>query len=216
MRTLKLTIGLAALAVALMAAPTVGAAASLTVLPRAGTADTIDDTGGCDATGCIPLGLTGYISGGVTGAGPELRATPGVYRFTYLGNGNAADDDIFTLGGRVIHWDDPIGASFAYAVGAGGALPFTYTNLTTGASITDGAVNPTQELSYGLYPVNPWLVYIGLSDLPYVGAPGDHDFQDLAIRVTIPEPATWIMMLAGFAALGVPWGVRWIGKRAQA
>ena len=52
------------------------------------------------------------------------------------------------------------------------------------------------RLFFGL---KPGIAYIGLSDLPY---PGDHDFQDLGIRVSIPESPTWAMMLVGFAGLG--------------
>ncbi len=193
------TIGLAALTIALCAAPQAARAASIHVNPENGVLDTIDDTGGCGGTGCIPRGLSGYTSLGVTGTAPDLWLTPGTYRFTYLGNGDAADHDIFTVGDHVIHWNDPVGTSFSYTVTASGDLPFTYTNLTTGYSIANSAVAPDGRLDYGFYGVKPWLAYIGLSDLPY---PGDHDFQDLGIRVSIPESPTWAMMLVGFAGLG--------------
>jgi PEP-CTERM motif len=44
---------------------------------------------------------------------------------------------------------------------------------------------------------------LGLSDSPY---PGDHDFQDLTVLVTEPEPAS--IALLGSALLGMAFGVR--------
>jgi hypothetical protein len=193
------TIGLAALTIALVAAPQAARAASIHVTPENGVLDTIDDAGGCGTTGCIPLGLSGYTSLGVTGTAPEMWLTPGTYRFTYLGNGDAADSDTFTVGGHTIHSNDPIRTSFVYTVAAAGDLPFTYANLTTGYSISNSAVAPSGQLNFGFYGVKPWSAYIGLADLPY---PGDHDFQDLGIRVSIPESPAWAMMLVGFAGLG--------------
>ncbi len=190
-----------------VAASSPAAAGAISVNPMDGTAFTITDVGGCGPAGCIPTGLSGYISGGVaTGkTAPELMVTPGEYMFTYLGNGDAADHDIFTitLGSNVIHWNDAVGTSFTYTAGVSGMVPFVYTNETTGHSIADGAVSPMQDLAYGLFGVNPGLAYIGLADLPYNGGLGDTDFQDLGIRMTaIPEPGTWALMLLGFSGLG--------------
>jgi hypothetical protein len=191
----------AGLAVAASSPATAGA---ISVNPMDGTAFTITDTGGCGSGGCVPMALHGYISGGVTAGktAPELMVTPGEYRFTYLGDGDAEDHDTFTItvGANVIHWNDVIGTSFVYTVGSSGMVPFVYSNLTTGFSIADGAVSPTQELAYGLFGVSSGLAYVALTDLPY---PGDRDFQDLGIRMTaIPEPGVWAMMLLGFSGLG--------------
>jgi hypothetical protein len=196
-------IGLMAAGLA-VAASSPATAAVISIDPKDGAAFTITDSGGCGAGGCVPVGLSGYISGGVGagGSAPTMSVTPGDYSFTYLGNGDAGDHDTFTItvGPNVIHWNDAVGTSFTYSVGAGGVVPFVYTNLTTGQSIADGDVSPNQKLAYGLFGVSPGLAYIGLTDLPY---PGDHDFQDLGIKVSaIPEPATWALMLLGFSGLG--------------
>ena len=196
------TIGLAAFSIAVAAAYPARAGPFITIQPENGTPFTVTDPGGCGPNGCIPLGSKGYISGGV-GDGqtaPDLVLTPGTYRFTYVGHGDAVDHDTFTVGANTIHWYDPIGANFVYTVTAAGDLPFAYANLTTGYSISDSAFSPIQNLAYGLFfGPKPGIAYIGLTDLPY---PGDHDFQDLGIRISIPESPTWAMMLVGFAGLG--------------
>ena len=86
---------------------------------------------------------------------------------TYLGNGDAADSDTFTVGGHTIHSNDPIGTSFVYTVTAGGDLPFSYANLDTHYAISDKAFSPIQDLAYGLFfGPKPGIAYIGLTDLP--------------------------------------------------
>ncbi len=198
----SITIGIMAAGVAIAASSSV-TAGSISIDAKDGVAFTITDTGGCGPAGCVPLLSSGYISGGV-GIGqtaPQLIVTPGEYRFTYLGNGDAAAHNTFTIavGSNVIHWNDAVGASFIYTVGAAGVVPFVYTNLTTGQSIADGDVSPNQNLAYGLFGVNSRLAYIALTDMPYP----DHDFQDLGIKISaIPEPAMWALMLIGFASLG--------------
>ena len=100
---------------------------------------------------------------------------------------------------------------FTYALPAG-YLPFRF---VTGNSVTltnDGTGNPTNILQSPSYflGVDPYLatiphqlsgqaVYAGLSDLP---GSGDHDFQDLGVRIsTVPEPGT--MALLGLVMGGV-------------
>jgi hypothetical protein len=189
--------------------------ATVTILPANGTPFTVTDTGGCGATGCVPIGATGFISGGVgsTGQAPNLLLTPGSngigeFRFTYLGNGDAVDISTFTVDGNTITTHTtPVGTSFTIDVTAPTDVAFTYTNTTTGQSISDSAVGPNQNLAYGLFTYTgsnasgPYQAYIGLTDLPY---PGDHDFQDLGIGVAaVPEPGTWALMVLGFGALGL-------------
>jgi hypothetical protein len=195
------SIGLMALSIAAAAAGPARAGPWITILPESGTPFTVTDTGGCGIGGCIPVGLTGFISGGVGNgqAAPNMVLSPGRYVFTFMGRGDAADVSQFTVGGNVIRGDDPIGTRFAYTVDVAGDLPFTYTNLRTGYSISDSAVSPTQDLAYGLFSKGPGLAYIALTDVAY---PGDHDFQDLGIQVSIPEVSTWSMLLGGFAGLG--------------
>ena len=183
----------------------------ITIDPQAGPLFAVTDPGGCGTTGCVPIGLTGYISGGVGAlqTAPNLLLGIGEYKFTYLGNGDAVDISTFTVGGNTITThSSPIGTSFIVDVTSPTEVAFTYTNTTTSQSISDSAVGPNQNLAYGLFSSNPSLpsyqAYIGLSDLPFSLTNGDHDFQDMAISVTaVPEPGTWAMMLLGFGALGL-------------
>lgn len=53
---------------------------------------------------------------------------------------------------------------------------------------------------------NSGVLYFGYDDVPKVINGGDDNHDDLIIRATIvpvPEPATWALMLAGVAAVGV-------------
>jgi len=84
-----------------------------------------------------------------------------------------------------------------------GTAPDTFTN--------DGRGNPDPHGNRGGYflGVDPYLatgvfqnsgttVYAGLTDLP--GA-GDHDFQDMAVRISVPEPGS--IFLLGLGLLGL-------------
>lgn len=100
-----------------------------------------------------------------------------------------------------------------------GLIPFMY---RTGNGIdleNDGLGNPdphTQDGSPGYFVgMDPYRIgspfategkyaYVGLSDLPAVG---DHDFQDMGVRISVPEPGS--LALLG-AALG---GMAWVRRR---
>lgn len=104
-----------------------------------------------------------------------------------------------------------VGSSFGLDVNAG-PVPFGFTYDQSGA--TGG---PHTLLNGGLDDLNGAylaqiglgttanagpgnVAYLGLSDDPY---PGDLDFQDLTVRVSVPGPATLLLLGFGLAGLGV-------------
>ena len=100
-----------------------------------------------------------------------------------------------------------------------GLIPFQYRIDTSNVFLNNdgtGIGNPdphdlTQNLPGYMLGVDPYLaaatfdtsghvVYAGLSDLP---ASGDHDFQDLGVRISVvPEPGTLLLIGGGLMGLG--------------
>jgi hypothetical protein len=212
--TRRIVTGLAAVAgmgLTLCAGPAwaSGPFGTISIAPQNGAVDTVDDLGGNVPPWGVPLGLSGYSSV-TTGTAPNLLLTPGVYRFTFIGKGNAGNTDTFTVAGTggftFNNQTTTLGTFVDLTVTAPGDLAFTYTNLTTGKSIVDSQVNPSGLLNYALYMADSTTgpggtAYIGLADLPFVA--GDHDFQDLGVKVqALPEPGTWAMLLVGMGAIG--------------
>ena len=94
---------------------------------------------------------------------------------------------------------------FRYLASIGTANADTFTN---------GSDNPDPHTTRGGYFLgcDPYgatfdlhncgnVAYAGLTDLP---GTGDHDFQDLGVRITVPEPGTMLLLgsgLMGFAAM---------------
>ncbi len=58
-------------------------------------------------------------------------------------------------------------------------------------------------LATGQFDTSGRVVYAGLSDLP---ASGDHDFQDMGVRVSVPEPGS--IFLIGIGMVGLAFGRR--------
>ena len=223
------------LAIAATLALAGGVANAALTIGNASPADekTISDLGGCrTGGGCIPLGVTGYI---VDNAAPSLIAAAGTYKFTYPGAGDSENDNAFVIPGGGIFCSQSfvacnggaasvIGDSFTMTLGAG-AIPFVFTasrdagpNGGTGCVLKDGSTTNAQShsgcadyfIALGQSTVIPGLTspgerfaYIGLTDLPF---PGDHDFQDLSVKVEqIPEPGTLAIIGAGLMGIGTWW-----------
>lgn len=211
---------LAATALAAVAA-TAPAQAQLAITPNGGIVDKADPETQTAGGPGFPLNLFGYQHN----AGLIALST-NVYRFTYLGSGNSTDTNSFDLLGHTIRTvgiggtgpgSTPVGFSFDVLLSAG-VIPFTYTNETAGCSIADGANStPIAESCHYLLALEgstsptPYLGpaaagYIGFSDRPSVNFPlaGDHDFQDLSLRVElVPEPASLLLLSVGVIGLGL-------------
>ncbi|MDO9314774.1 MAG: PEP-CTERM sorting domain-containing protein [Burkholderiaceae bacterium] len=101
-----------------------------------------------------------------------------------------------------------------------GLIPFMYVTGEAVSLINDGINNPDTALgtspgfflgadpylASGQFDTSGSVVYAGLTDLP---AGGDHDFQDMGVRISVPEPSG--LALAGLA-LG---GVAFVRRRAN-
>lgn len=124
---------------------------------------------------------------GVTGTAPVCALTSGGFP--------TQNQYTFTMGAGLI----------AFGFGINGAAPSLFND---GQSNADLGRAPGFFLGMDPYLTSgPWenvgkVAYVGLSDLP---SAGDHDFQDMGVRISVgavPEPATWAFMLAGFGFIG--------------
>lgn len=143
---------------------------------------------------------------------------PALVTFTFFGRGNASLANLFQVntgsGFTTVFTGGTTGqGSSVTAFVPTGAIPFRYVT-GTGIQVNNGTTADPLSSPALFLAVDPYLAsgqsqtsgtaaYIGLTDLP---APGDHDFQDLTVRVTvaaapIPEPATLVTALTGLGGL---------------
>ena len=116
------------------------------------------------------------------------------------------------------------GSSYSQFFNAG-LLAFQFVDLTTGLSaINDGTGNARPEdgvspgyflgmdpyLASGAYTGSGSAAYIGFTDKGCTpGAACDHDYEDLVVRASVPEPGTILLLAAGLMGLA-------FGRRRQA
>ena len=141
-----------------------------------------------------------------------------VLTFTYLGK-EAAWTNILLIGGSEVFRTGPgnseAGDTSPGSASAGDPVDFTLQVLVGGnapSSVSNGTnVAPAPPGSEGFGPPNFWLgyanaarsaVWVGFDD---GGAASDGDYDDLVFRisaVTVPEPGTFALLVAGLFGLG--------------
>lgn len=167
---------------------------------------------GFPCTSCTANPVTTY---GYTNPAQLVPDTTGNYVFTFMGAGDAGATNNFALGSNTFTAYPPgatgpgstaDGTSFLVSLTAGTPIDFSF-GSTTGCNISAGGSG------------SPGCGYlIGLADSP--SAPGalgpqstawlgfsdgatttDADFQDMVVRVTVPDPATVALVGIGLLAL---------------
>lgn len=142
--------------------------------------------------------------------------------FQYVGDGNAANHNQFqvnTGSGWMTVFDNnstPIftTASFSFNAGLVGFRYLASIGTADASTVTnDGTGNPDEGsgsagyflgidpyLATGAWDTQGTAAYIGLTDLPW-DITQDHDFQDMGIRVSVPEPGSIFLLGSGLLGL---------------
>lgn len=179
----RINVALAAIAAAFTAAP----AAASTVLPNTWYSFSFGAVGSSFANG---------VDGG-SGTNPDsLNAPDPNWDFTLLTAGSITFVDAFLSGDQfnITDFGSSIGSTSAPTVGD-----------TCHDDITACLANPniskgTFALGAGSHSINGTLI----TGVPgYIGGSGF-----FRIDVAVPEPATWVMMLLGFGAIGLSMRIR--------
>lgn len=183
----------------------------------------IDTAGGSGAGWGIPIGTAGYVGS----AG--LQATEaGSFIFTYFGAGDSSNPNEFFVNGSLLFCSQdiagvcaktPLGTQSAIDMVAGAmdyiflaGVGVNYVILHDGSAVGNGGSNgyPASvftgcaDSSADCTPAHPGsAVWLGLTDLPGNLTSGDDDFQDLAVLIQTPEPASLALLALGVVGLGV-------------
>ena len=125
---------------------------------------------------------------------------PGAVMYTYLGREAAATNTFFNLGGssQTITTASAVGTTSLQS--ANGLLDFYFTSSLNGTLVYNGFAGNSEPTFAIFNGGNSGYDYVlGFSDS---GAAHDLDYDDMVIGVTaVPEPETYMMMLAGLGAM---------------
>ncbi len=125
---------------------------------------------------------------------------PGPVKYTYLGKEAAATNTFFNLGGstQTMTTASAVGTN-SYQV-ANGLLDFNFKSTLSGIVVQNG-FGGNAEPTFAIFSggTSGYDYVLGFSD---TGAGRDQDYDDMVIGVTaVPEPETYMMMLAGLGAM---------------
>ena len=190
------------------------AAASIALMGsvNAATVTAVGGTTGFEATGAAGNDVIGSVFGYF---GTQLFADgPLKVEYTYLGK-EAGDTNSFLVLGNLqfstatsSYWDKA-----GETVTAAGLLNFAFGANQSTASVTNG-FNPSGSTGVPKFFVSFYDQFGNLGALSGNsgviafddgGSPADADYDDLVVSFqvsAVPEPATWAMMLLGFAGIG--------------
>jgi len=147
-----------------------------------------------------PATQTGVLNHGVQGTLQTLGT--GTVSFTYLGNESGNVNKFsFAIGHQSLTESSTLGSTISGAVG-GGALGFSFTDLSTGSTFGNGDLSIVYVPNVGTKSFGQFQYVIGFND----NGSRDGDFDDFVVGVNftpaVPEPETYALMLAGLGAMG--------------
>jgi len=154
----------------------------------------------------------------------DLTGGPATVRFTLIGDGDASFNNEFCAGAGfaqcfTLHVN-PFGTTFTVQNVGDGLIPFEFiTGATAPKTVVNGSntfdpFNPNFFITNSSNPssLNASLVGtsmdLGLSDSGStsdhcgVGVAGDCDYQDMRVRVAVPEPSSIALLAAALGGLG--------------
>lgn len=179
---------------------------------NASTVTAIGGSTGFDATGAAGNDVIGSVFGYF---GAQLFVDgPVKVEYTYLGK-EAGDNNVFLVLGQTQFTTNTAdyGATAGENLAVAGLLNFAFGANQNTPSVVNGSnsITPANTPNFFITFYDKFGNLGALSGRTGIiafddgGNPGDADYDDLVVRFhvsAVPEPATWAMMLLGFAGIG--------------